>query len=75
MDFQLNQTSLNIEVDTGASVSVISRDMYNKLWPSARALAVLGMIHVEVHCNNQTATLPLVVVKGGGPSLFGRDWL
>ena len=73
-------------------MSVISRDTYKKLWPSAQApplknsnvqlqtytgesLAILGTIHVEVHCNNQTATLPLVVVKGRGPSLLGQDWL
>ena len=92
VDVELNQTPLSMEVDTGASVSVISRDTYKKLWPSAQApplknsnvqlqtytgesLAILGTIHVEVHCNNQTATLPLVVVKGRGPSLLGRDWL
>ena len=30
---------------------------------------------MEVRCNDQTAKLPLVVVKGNGPNLFGRDWL
>ena len=34
---QLNQPFLNMEVDTGASVSVISKDTYSKLWPSALA--------------------------------------
>ena len=37
VNLELNQTSLNMEVDTGASVSVISKDTYSKLWPSARA--------------------------------------
>ena len=39
------------------------------------ALPVLGTVHVEVTSNNQTANLPLVVVKEHGPSFFGRDWL
>ena len=25
--------------------------------------------------NNQTAVLPLTVIEGEGPSLFGRNWL
>ena len=92
VDVELNKTPLSMEVDTGASVSVISKDTYKKLWPSARApplessdvqlqtytgqsLPVLGTIHVDVSYKNQNAELPLVVVEGHGPSLFGRDWL
>ena len=92
VNVQLNQTFLNMEVDTGASVSVISKDTYSKLWPSALAppiessdvqlqtytghsLPVLGTIDVDVSYKHQTAKLPLVVVEGNGPSLFGRDWL
>ena len=30
---------------------------------------------MSVSYKNQTAKLPLVVVEGNGPSLFGRDWL
>ena len=31
------------------------------------------MVKVQ-HCN-QEATLPLLVVEGTGPSLFGRNWI
>lgn len=32
---QLNQVPIDMEVDTGASVSLISRDTYDKLWPNS----------------------------------------
>ena len=36
-------------------------------------ISVLGSIQVEVSHNNQTKQLPLLVVKGQGPNLLGRD--
>ena len=38
-------------------------------------LKVLGQIRVQVRHNDQEADLPLLIVKGDGPSLFGRNWL
>ena len=37
VNVQLNHTPLSMEVDTGASVSVISRNTYDKLWMRAQA--------------------------------------
>ena len=34
---KLNQIPTNMEVDTGASVSLISKDTYDKLWPNSAA--------------------------------------
>ena len=34
---ELNQTSTNTKVDTGASASLISKDTYDKLWPNSTA--------------------------------------
>ena len=34
-----------------------------------------GVVDVTVQLNKQTAKLPLYVVKGDYPSLFGRAWL
>ena len=42
---------------------------------SGEPLPVIGQVQVEVKYGQQQANLPLTVVKGGGPSLFGRDWL
>ena len=36
---------------------------------------MLGTIDVLVKYGNQETTLPLLVVKGEGPSLLGRNWL
>ena len=36
---------------------------------------ILGSADVTVGYCEQQVILPLVIVKGGGPSLFGRNWL
>ena len=82
-----------MEVDTGASVSIISEATYNKLWSKDQApqlqpshvnletytgeqLSILGVIEVTaLYEGQQHPHLNLLVVKGSGPSLLGRDWL
>ena len=78
-----------MEIDTGASVSLVSRATYQQLFKDKRmeesglqlktyggqSLKVVGSLMVNVCHGNQTAELPLVVVEGHGPSLLGRDWL
>ena len=63
--------------------------MYHKLWPrrglgtslirlqtySKEPIAVVGSTEVQVAYEGQIAKLPLVVVKGEGPTLLGRNWL
>jgi len=36
---------------------------------------VVGSTEVCVNYGSQVATLPLLVLKGEGPSLLGRNWL
>ena len=82
-----------MEVDTGATLSIISKSTYERLWPTKRLapvlkysnamlktytgehIKVLGSIDVNVTYKNQKKQLPLLVVSGDGPSLFGRNWL
>lgn len=88
----INKKELSMEVDTGASVSIISERIYNKLWKrqdapglrrpavrlhtySGETLEVLGELDVPVRCHGQVAKLPLIVVRGDGPSLLGRNWM
>ena len=78
-----------MEVDTGVAVSIISETTKNRLYamvsltaPSVvlhtytgEATSVLGEMKAKVEYKDQSHYLTLMVVKGGGPNLFGRDWL
>ena len=86
---ELNGTSLLMELDTGAGVSVISEETYKKhfsgtpLMPSntrlraytGHPLKVHGQIIAHLKYQDQSTDVPLLVVQGSGPSLFGRGWL
>ena len=90
VELSVNGAPLHMEVDTGAAVSLISEATYRsigdplpQLHPttvrlrtySGEQLTVLGSLAVAVKYRNQEADLTLLVVKGCGPSLLGRDWL
>ena len=88
----LNGEEVEIEIDTGASVSLISQVAFDKLQSSVTLLPlkteqiklrtfigeeikVLGSTSVTAQSGEHSATLPLLVVKGNGPNLIGRNWL
>ena len=80
-----------MEIDTGAAVLLISESTNNSLWSgenkplqqadvslhtySGEKLPVIGQISVVVKYLEQKCLLTLLVVRGEGPSLLGRDWL
>ncbi len=68
---------LNMEIDTGAAVTLISESTYHHLGLrplqpttarlctySGEALGVLGKLEVEVQLGQQQEKLPLLVIKG-----------
>ena len=85
----LEGKSVKMEIDTGASLSLVSEQTYQEIWPSVplqstsvnlktysgTPLKVLGLMNVKVCYEQQTMTLPLLVVAGIGASLLGRNWL
>ena len=90
VDVKLNDISMQLEFDTGASVSLMGEAHFKALQekgaslrPSTAKLStytgevipVLGISDVKVEHNGQTAVLPLVVIPGTGPPLLGREWL
>ena len=86
---EINNMAVNMELDTGAAVSLVFEETHNQHWPqqqleesntrlktySREYLETLGNINVSVGYGDLLVTLPLVVIKGKGPSLFGRNWL
>ena len=79
-----------MKLDTGAAISVINESTYKTILTqqpameksdvklhtySREQLTVLGELQITVHYNKQTVILPLIVVQGSGPNLFGRNWL
>ncbi|XP_068227904.1 uncharacterized protein [Palaemon carinicauda] len=87
----LSGKRMEMEVDTGAAVSLIPKRMYRshlkkhvELKPSNMVLKtitgdnvpVIGICYVNVQYQGQRIKgLPLYVVHSDGPALFGRDWL
>ena len=89
VQMSINGKPLQMEVDTGAAVSVISSVVKNQLFPdvplappsvvlrtyTGEAMALQREMTVQVSYKDQQQTLDLMVVDGNGPSLLGRDWL
>ena len=89
LELYLNGSRIIMELDTGASISIISEETWRTRLPKVKLeqskiilktytgepMKVLRETEVSVKYNNQEAKLPLVVVKGRGPSLLGRNWL
>ncbi|XP_041369851.1 uncharacterized protein K02A2.6-like [Gigantopelta aegis] len=86
--FIIQGQKIDMEIYTGASVSVINEDTFRLLKinsPLRKSKAILltftgekiiplGVIDVSVQYQNQEKTLPLLVVAHG-PTLMGRNWL
>ena len=86
---KLNDCVLNMEVDTGAAMSLMSQSIFQGMWPgrdlqlskvrlrayTKELIPIVGCCNVNVEYNGQSAQLPLLVVGGSGRTLLGRDWL
>ena len=91
MKMRVNSVEIVMELDTGAALSVISEQTYWRMWPhgapdlgpsnvslhtyTGEQLEVLGSFSVQVEYKDQHECLPLLVVRGSGSSLLGRNWL
>ena len=86
---EMNNQSVLMELDTGAGISIISDKTHTKYFKgvplehsttklhthTGDPIHVLGQFNVNARYKSQSATLPLTVVAGAGPSLLGRNWL
>ena len=78
-----------LEIDTGATRTVLNEETYNKLRDklelknskailstyTGEEIAVLGEVLIPVKYQNQLHNLSAMVVKSPGPNLLRRDWL
>ena len=86
---RINGVPVPMELDTGASVSLVSEKTWRKQLQevplqhsdttmrtyTGEGIKVLRQVMVQIEYGIQEAKLPLLVVPGSGPSLFGRNWL
>ena len=77
-----------MELDTGAALSILSETKWKRIFPkqalnhssvrlktyTGEPLIVIGEKDVLVKYQRQKHVIPVVVVAGKGPSLFGRNW-
>ena len=86
----INEKTFSMELDTGATVTVINYNQKQELLPNVPMLSpdaylntfteervkVVGKCYVDVFYNGQLRQdLPLYVVEGNRPALFGRNWV
>jgi len=78
-----------MQLDTGASLSLMSETTFRELWPqknldssevklssySGESIPVVGSVQVKVKYKSQEFTVPLIIVKGSGFTLLERNWL
>ena len=86
---QLNGLSVEMEIDTGAALSIISEATQKPVFPkahlskssvalqtySSEPFTVLGQMKVSVSYNGYDGNHSLLVVKDKSSNLIGRDWL
>ena len=86
---EVDGQSVTMEIDTGATLSLMSEAIFIKLWPerspdhssvqlcsySGEKIPVAGQTEVTIRYKEQEVRVPLIIGKGEGPSLFGRNWL
>ena len=83
VEMTLGEKPHTMEIDTGASVSVISKTTYQhefkELQESSVHLTTCGgeplSVVINVSHGDNKAQLPLLVIDKDGPSLLGRNWL
>ena len=86
---QIGGKPVEMEVDTGVTVSIISKEHWLVLFPkvilskpsvslhtyTTQPIRVVGQADVPVQYGEYSGTLRLYVVQGSGLTLLGRDWL
>ena len=89
MNVSIADTVINMEVDTGASATLITMKTMTLIWPKKRpyvctdtqlvktyageTLPVLGTMNIDLRYQKRRAAVTVIVVESDGPNLLGRD--
>ena len=86
----IDKKKVKMEVDTDAAYTLMSKVTFDRLWPGRRLdtsevrlctyskepITVIGSCCVNMeYAGRIVKDIPLLVVQGSGPTLFGRSWL
>jgi len=76
VDIVVQGRPVRMEVDTGATLSLMTHGTYLTMWEGVQAPQMKpSPAEVDVQYEDQHAMLKLVIVDGSGPSLLSQDWL
>ena len=89
VDVKIEGHPLTMEVDTGANVSIVPKNVWDQSWSDVQLskspvqlrtftgepLTVIGEALVNVQYENQEIQEKLIVVENGANPLLGRNWL
>ncbi|XP_031342554.1 uncharacterized protein K02A2.6-like [Photinus pyralis] len=90
VEVEINGQKCPMEIDSGASNTIMSYATFKRLWPESRpklqecnkmfrdfqrnVIHTAGICDVSVRLKNNSAILPLVVTYGTAANLLGRNW-
>jgi hypothetical protein len=90
VDVYMNDRLVNLEVDSGAAYTMIKESTALSIWNgclprlseskvalttwTSSRVALLGEAEVNVQFKNIKKKLNVLIAKGDGPNLLGRDW-
>lgn len=75
--------NVDMELDTGASVTIISKNVWYDVLAtdlklrsySGHGIPMAGEAEFRLTHHNQEVSLPVFITENDGPVLMGRDWL
>ena len=88
LDVMMNNTKIIVEVDAGASATVINESTFHQIWPKQKPdvsntdllrtytgekVSLLGTVNTTIRYHDPTTTLHVLIVNGQGPNILGRD--
>ena len=88
LEVMMNNSKIIVELDTRESDTLINESTLHQIWPKQKPdvskadllrtytgemVPLLGTLKTTIKYKDQTSTLPVLIVKGQGPNIIGRD--